>query len=152
MALPVFAQTDFTYPTPRSEFVTTTSPEPFFPTPRTEYVTKNASLSAGGTSPVPSGSVAPAGSCPPNELCNPIGQDNFQDLVNAIVVTLPKIIIPLAVIIIIWIGIKFFLAQGNTEKIKKARDALLWTVVGLAIILIGTGFVSLIKSILDLRK
>ncbi len=85
------------------------------------------------------------------DICNPIGATDFIDLIHQIGGVLIQLAIPIAVILIIWIGIQFFLAQGNSEKITKAKSSLLWLVVGLAIILIGEGFVALIKSILDLR-
>ncbi len=96
----------------------------------------------------PSPSVVP---CLPNQLCNPINATDLIDLIHQIGGVLIQLAIPIAVILIIWIGIQFFLAQGNSEKVTRAKSALLWLIVGLAIILIGDGFIALIKSILDLR-
>lgn len=98
-------------------------------------------------------SVSATVPCDPNvSICNPIAATDFIDLIHQIYGVIIQIAIPLAVILIIWIGIQFFLAQGNPEKITKARTSLLWLIVGLAIILIGDGFVALIKSVLDLGK
>ena len=72
------------------------------------------------------------------------------DLAKAIGKFLLQIAIPIAVIIIIYAGILFLTSGGNQDRVKKARTALLYAVVGLAIILIGQGFFVLIKSILDL--
>jgi len=84
------------------------------------------------------------------EIKPPGGYDNLVDLVKAIGRFIFNLAIPVAVILIIWVGIKFMTAQGETTKITEARKMLLWIVVGLAIIFIGQGFVTLIQSILKL--
>ena len=90
--------------------------------------------------------------CPetPNELCDPTKSKSLEGLIDAISAKILQIAIPIAVIIIIWIGIQFFLSQGNPEKVGSAKKALWYTIIGLTIILIGRGFVSLIESILNL--
>lgn len=84
-------------------------------------------------------------------LENPIGANDFETLVSNIAVWVRRISIPIAVIFIVFAGIKFITSQGNPEKIIAAKRMLLWTVVGLAIIFIGGGFISLIRSILSLN-
>lgn len=81
---------------------------------------------------------------------NPIQSESLIDLAKAIGRFLFQIGIPIAVIVIIYSGILFLTSGGNKEKITKARQALWYAVIGLAIILIGQGFFTLIKSILDL--
>ena len=44
---------------------------------------------------------------------------------------------------IIWVGFMFVAAQGNSEKISKARTALLWTIIG-GLILIGAQAIALL--------
>ena len=88
----------------------------------------------------------------PLKITNPLASPDLIVLIEQISDTLIKLAIPIAVILIIWIGIQFFLAQGNPEKITKAKSALLYLIIGLAILLIGRGFVSLIESILNLGK
>lgn len=84
------------------------------------------------------------------EIQNPIKAESLVDLAKAIGKFLFQIAIPIAVIIIIYAGLLFLTSGGNKEKITKAGTALLYAVVGLAIILIGQGFFTLIKSILNL--
>lgn len=83
---------------------------------------------------------------------NPIGIDNFEDLVNLIGVWIFNLSIPIAVIIIIYAGILMLTAGANPGQFKKGAEALKYAVIGLAIIFIGKGFVTLIQSILDLRN
>lgn len=81
---------------------------------------------------------------------NPIQAESLVDLAKAIGRFLFQIAIPIAVILIIWVGIMFLKSGGNPDKIKQAKQALLYIIIGLAVILIGQGFFTLIKSILNL--
>ena len=76
----------------------------------------------------------------------------MTDLARAIARFLLQIAIPIVVIIIIYAGVLFLISQGNKDKIVQARKTLLYAVIGLAIILIGQGFVTLVRSILDLGR
>ena len=41
------------------------------------------------------------------------------------------------ILMMVFVGYKFVVAQGAPDKIKEARDALLWTLIG-ALILLGS--------------
>ncbi|MEK7659313.1 MAG: hypothetical protein AAB338_01495 [Patescibacteria group bacterium] len=84
------------------------------------------------------------------KIPNPIQAESLIDLAKAIGRFLFQIAIPIAVIVIIYAGLLFLTSRGDKEKITTARKALWYAVIGLAIILIGQGFFTLIKSILDL--
>jgi len=58
----------------------------------------------------------------------------------------------IAVGMIVYAGVLFMTSRGDSGQIGKAKDVLTYAVVGLAIILIGKGFVYLIVSILDLGE
>lgn len=68
---------------------------------------------------------------------NPLGNDvqSVWDVVDAILRLIRLIAIPLIVFFIILSGFKFVTAQGNSTKIKEAKDMLIWTLVGAAVIL-----------------
>lgn len=85
------------------------------------------------------------------KLDNPLGDNKtILDLIGVIATWLFNIAIPIAVAMIVYSGVMFLWSQGDPGRVKKARDILLYTVVGLAIILIGKGFITLIQSILEL--
>ncbi|MEX2090615.1 MAG: pilin [Candidatus Paceibacterota bacterium] len=86
------------------------------------------------------------------EIPNPLsgGADDLAGLVKVLAQWLFNLAIPIAVVMIVYSGVLFLTAQGNPQQVTKAKDVLKWAVVGLAIILIGSGFVTLIQSILDL--
>lgn len=86
------------------------------------------------------------------EIPNPLkgGVTDFTSLVKIIAQWIFNLAIPIAVAMIVYSGILFLTAAGDTSKVTKARDVLKYAVIGLAIILIGSGFVTLIQSILKL--
>lgn len=85
-------------------------------------------------------------------LENPIGAESFQDLVNIIGKWIFNLAIPIAVIIIIYAGVLMLTAGGNPTKFQEGAQALWYAVIGLAVVLIGKGFVTLVQSILSLKK
>ncbi len=85
-------------------------------------------------------------------LENPIGVTNFQDLINIIARWIFNLAIPIAVIMIIYAGILMLTSGDNPGRFQKGTQALKYAVIGLAIVLIGRGFVTLIQSILNLRN
>lgn len=75
-------------------------------------------------------------------LVNPLKVGTLPELLKLVleaVVYIGSIILTLA---IIWVGFKFVAAQGNPEKIKDARNALVWTLIG-GLILLGAQAISL---------
>ncbi len=82
----------------------------------------------------------------------PYGPKSFTDLLNVIITWIFNIAIPVAVIMIIWAGLTMLTAGGNPSKFEKGKKMLGYAVAGLAIIFIGKGFISLIKSILELGQ
>lgn len=81
---------------------------------------------------------------------NPTTYEDFLQLVDAIAGYAFKIIIPIAVLMILYGGALFVTARGNEKQITQAKQVLKYAVIGLVIIFIGQGFVTLINSILDI--
>ena len=86
------------------------------------------------------------------DIPNPLkgGATDFAGLVRILAQWLFNLAIPIAVAMIVYSGILFLTAQGDPGKVTKAKDVLKYAIIGLAIILIGSGFVTLIQSILEL--
>ena len=84
------------------------------------------------------------------KLENPLEADNFLELIDVLATWLFNLSIPIVVVMIVYSGVMFLTSRGDTTKITKARQILLYAVVGFAIILIGKGFITLIESILNL--
>lgn len=102
----------------------------------------------GGTGPTGSGVDAGTGvdtsSSNTGGLTNPLNNINslpdFMDKILEAVIQIGTIILTLA---IVYVGFLFVQAQGNEEKIKSARSALMWTVIG-GLILLGARTVGLV--------
>lgn len=77
---------------------------------------------------------------------NPIKAKNVQDFVKTILEGIIKIGIPLVAIAIIYSGFLFVTAVGKPDKIKEAKDALLYTVIGAALLLGSWAIAQLISE------
>ena len=75
-------------------------------------------------------------------LQNPLTASSLPDLLNTILGAVVKIGGVLLVLALVWVGFLFVAAQGSEEKIRDARSALVWTVVG-GLILLGAQAISL---------
>lgn len=71
-----------------------------------------------------------SGECAPNQNC----LLNFLNKILAFVIKIGTVVV---ILMMVLVGYKFVAAQGAPDKIKEARDMLLWTVVG-ALILLGS--------------
>ncbi len=71
-------------------------------------------------------------------LCNPLKNvTSLSDLLNAVLSAITDVLAPIFLTLaFIYVGFLFVLARGNEEKIRSARSALVWTVIG-ALILLG---------------
>jgi hypothetical protein len=81
---------------------------------------------------------------------NPLKADDLMGLINSIATWIFNLSIPVAVIIITWAGLRFLFARGDAGEVSKAKEMLWYAVVGLTIIFVGKGFISLIQSIINL--
>ena len=70
------------------------------------------------------------------KLCNPIKFPNLTSFFLAIVNVVIQYGALLIVLMIVFAGFKFVMAQGNSEKVSEARKMLTWIVVG-AFVLLG---------------
>jgi len=70
------------------------------------------------------------------KIVNPIPKiSDLTGLIKTILEAVVKIGIPIVALAIIYCGFLFVKAMGKPEEIKKAKDALLYTVIGAAILL-----------------
>lgn len=108
-------------------------------TPPTQPVGTTPAEQPVGTTP----SEQPVGTTPSGsasnsdgKIHNPLGATNsIPDLIKNALEDVLKICIPVVALAIIYCGFLFVFAMGNPEKLKKAKDALLYTVIGAAILL-----------------
>jgi hypothetical protein len=69
-------------------------------------------------------------------IVNPIPNvTSIPGLIQTILTGVLTIGIPIVALAVIYSGFLFVFARGNPEKLTKAKDALLWTIVGAAVLL-----------------
>ena len=82
--------------------------------------------------------ITGAAPCPTDgtTLCNPVKADSLTGLFDNV---LSQVIIPVSIVIavmfIIWAGLKFVMAQGNAGEIEKARQNLIYVLIGVALVI-----------------
>lgn len=85
------------------------------------------------------------------QLPDVIDAQTFEEFVLAIARWMALIAFPLAVIFIIYSGFLFVTAGGSEDKVKRAKTTLLWTLLGLAIVIgayaLATAFVEFAKGL-----
>lgn len=80
----------------------------------------------------------PAGVTIDGKIANPLGDkgpQNLSDFIKAVVQIVLVVGIPILALAIIYAGFLFVKAQGNPEELTKAKHALLYTVIGGALLL-----------------
>jgi hypothetical protein len=92
--------------------------------------------------------------CPEGAFCieNPICASTFEQLIGSLVNFIFYLALAIAPIMFIIAGLSFVTAAGDPAKIQKARDIALWTAVGLVVILMAKGIISLIIEIFGVAK
>ena len=75
-------------------------------------------------------------SCPSGTFCNPFTTiTSFSGFVNALLDIAIAVGTPIIALVIIYSGFLFVTAQGNEEKLRTAKRALLWSIIGAAVLL-----------------
>ena len=85
------------------------------------------------------------------EIKNPLKWDSFTGLLNAIIDFLFNISLGVAPIMIIVAGFYFITAEGDPEKVKTAKQIILWTLVGLLVIIGAKGLIALFGQIFGVQ-
>lgn len=80
------------------------------------------------------------------KIKNPISYDNINSFIEAILRGAIKIGIPIIALAIIYSGFLFVSARGNSEKLSEAKNALLYTCLGAAILLGAWAIAQLISN------
>jgi len=88
--------------------------------------------------------------CPPGQIClqNPLKACSFTDLIDNILTFLFNIAIVVLPIMVVFAGFMFLTAGGNPSQVGKARDLLLWTMVGFGVILLARGLTEVLRKII----
>lgn len=87
------------------------------------------------------------GQNPTSGINNPIPNiTSIPGLIHDILVGVLKIGLPVVALAIVYSGFLFVFARGNPEKLSKAKDTLLWTLIGAAVLLGSWAIATMIKA------
>jgi len=81
-----------------------------------------------------------------NLFDNPLNADSLPELLMTVLRGIVRVLALLLVPAFVYVGFKFAAARGNTEELSKARAALMWTVIGAAILLGAEGIAGVIEA------
>jgi hypothetical protein len=119
----------------------------------------NAAPAPGGIAPAPGGvAPAPGGNGNGNSLAamngvgkiqNPINVSDFGSFIASVLGLILKIAIPIVAAFIIYSGLMFVLARGNSEKLEKAKTRFLYTLIGAGILLGAWMIATVIKATIE---
>jgi len=82
-------------------------------------------------------------------LINPLACDTFSECIEIVIGFIFWIAVAIVPIIIIIAGFLFLTSGGDPEKVRTAKKMIFWTVIGLAIVLLAKGIISVIKSVIS---
>lgn len=80
---------------------------------------------------------------------NPINVSDLSAFVAKVLGIILKIAIPIVAAFIIYSGLMFVLARGNSEKLEKAKTRLLYTLIGAGVLLGAWMIATVIKSTIE---
>jgi len=76
-----------------------------------------------------------------NPLGSSVGANSPQAFVGGIINSILGIVGSIALIMFIYGGIIWMTSSGSAEKVKKARDIVIWSALGLVIVFVSYGLV-----------
>lgn len=86
------------------------------------------------------------------EIQNPLKAGSFKELVDAIINFIFWMGITIAPIMFIIAGFLFVTSMGDPERVKTARKMMLYTAIGLVIVLAAKGLILVLKEILGVTS
>ncbi len=81
-------------------------------------------------------------------ICNPLSADSFEEIIDSLIDLIFSLSLVIAPLMIVWAGGLYVTSGGNSEQITKAKNIIIYTLTGFAVILLSKGFVAIIKQLL----
>jgi len=105
-------------------------------------------------SAVPSASVTPSVSSCVGGACvikNPLKVNDFEALLNIVIDFIFWIGMALAPVMFIVAGFLYVTAAGNPQKTEQAKKIIIYTVIGLVVLLLAKGLTEVLKSVIGAK-
>lgn len=93
-------------------------------------------------------SLAFAGFVLAQVIPNPLSANSIEELIDSLINAIFWLAVVIVPLIIIIGAIYYIISGGSPEKIKTAKNIILYAVIGFAIVLLAKGLISMIKSII----
>ena len=92
---------------------------------------------SGGSNTAPAGGRGGSNTAPAKTffLQNSLKVDSLGGLLSAFVQVFTYLVVMFAVLALVYVGLRYIMARGNSEEITKRTNQLLWIVVGVAIVI-----------------
>lgn len=81
---------------------------------------------------------------------NPIGAQNVPQLLTSVIKWILGLVAFVALISLVWGGVLYIISFGNEAGIKKAKTIIIWSIVGLIVILLAFFIVRTVANILGI--
>ncbi|MBP9856179.1 MAG: hypothetical protein KBC48_02675 [Candidatus Pacebacteria bacterium] len=95
------------------------------------------------------GGVSGGAPGPSGQIVNPIKYNDLMSFINALIEIVIQIGTPILVLAVIYVGFLFVQASGKPEKLNEAKSALVYTLIGAAIVLGAFIISAAIKGTVD---
>lgn len=82
-------------------------------------------------------------------ITNPLKTQSIQELIAQVLKLFYQVGLPLVVVMFIYAGFLYVTAGGDTGKVKRAHEALKYTVVGAVVVLGASVIAAIIKGTID---
>ena len=82
------------------------------------------------------------------EITNPLKHQTFEDLIKAIIIFLRNLALVATALVIVLAGFYFVTSAGDPAKVTKAKQMILYALIGLAIVLAAEGIVALMGKVI----
>jgi hypothetical protein len=78
------------------------------------------------------------------QLVNPLGENDPRAVIANVINVVLGILGAISLLVFIYAGVSLMISGGVPEKVKKARNTLVWAIVGLALIFSSYGILNFI--------
>jgi len=81
-------------------------------------------------------------------ICNPLKAESFEEIIDNVIDFIFTISFVIAPLMIVWAGATYITSAGEPKKVETAKNIILYTIAGIAILLFSKGFVAIINQLL----
>jgi hypothetical protein len=109
------------------------------------------SSTGAGVSPVGNVSGPPPSSGGAVNFTNPLSTNSFEALVMGIINWILGIVVSLAILFLIIGGLMYIVSAGDEERIKKAKNIIMYAIIGLGVVILSWSIITELKDILGVK-